>query len=80
VLANPNFTSLQTTKNFNADLLFTYLLHPNTAVYVGYNTNLENIDPTLAPDGSGGVNHLASGRLRNDGRNFFVKGSYLFRF
>ena len=80
VLANPNFTYLRTSKNFNADFLFTYLVHPNTAVYVGYNTNLENIDPTLAPDGLGGVNHQPQFRLRNDGRNFFVKASYLFRF
>jgi hypothetical protein len=26
------------------------------------------------------VNHVAGGRLRNDGRNVFVKASYLFRF
>ena len=31
----------------NFDVLFTYLLHPGTAVYVGYNSNLENIDPGL---------------------------------
>jgi hypothetical protein len=80
VLANPNFTSLQTSKNFNNDFLFTYLVHPNTAMYVGYNTNLENIDPELTPDGLGGVNHFPNLRLRNDGRNFFVKASYLFRF
>jgi hypothetical protein len=80
VLATPSFTSLQTSKNFNADFLITYLVHPSTAIYVGYNSNLENIDPTLAPDGNGGVNHLATGRLLNDGRNFFVKASYLFRF
>ena len=80
VLANPNFTYLQTSKNFNADFLFTYLVHPNTAVYVGYNSNLENIDPTLAPDHLGNVNHQPQFRLRNDGRNFFVKASYLFRF
>src|SRR5262249_35398281 len=46
-LANPNFSSLQTTKNMNFDVLFTYLLHPGTAVYVGYNSNLENVDPAL---------------------------------
>jgi len=80
VLANPNFTYLPTKKNFNADFLFTYLVHPNTAVYVGYNTNFENIDPTLAPDGLGGVNQQPQFRLRNDGRNLFVKASYLFRF
>ena len=80
VLANPNFTYLQTSKNFNADFLFAYLVHPSTAVYVGYNSNLENIDEAPMPDGLGGVNHVADGRLRNDGRNFFVKASYLFRF
>jgi len=80
VLANPLFTSLPTKKNFNADFLVTYLVHPNTAVYIGYNSNLENIDRLLTPDGGGGINHLPGGRLLNDGRNFFVKASYLFRF
>ena len=80
VLANPQFTYLQTSKNFNADFLFAYLVHPSTALYVGYNSNLENIDAVPIPDGLGGVNHVASGRLKNDGRNFFVKVSYLFRF
>jgi hypothetical protein len=80
VLANPLFTALETKKNFNADFLVTYLVHPSTAVYGGYNSNFENIDPSLTPDGSGGVTHLPGGRLQNDGRNFFVKASYLFRF
>jgi len=80
VLSNPNFTYLQTAKNFNADFLFTYLVHPSTALYVGYNTNLENIGEMLAPDGLGGINHDPTSRLHNDGRNFFVKASYLYRF
>ncbi len=80
VLANPAFTYLQTAKSFNADFLITYLVHPSTAIYVGYNSNLENIGSPLAPDGLGGLNHDANGRLRNDSRNFFVKASYLFRF
>ena len=79
MLANPNFTSLPTTKNLNADFLITYLLHPGTAVYVGYNSNLQNLDHhlLLAPDGS-----LLRTRdsLLNDSRQFFVKVSYLFRF
>jgi hypothetical protein len=41
---------------------------------------MENIDEVPIPDGLGAVNHVAGGRLRNDGRNFFVKASYLFRF
>ncbi len=78
VLANPGFTSVPTTKNLNADFLFTYLVHPSTAIYVGYNSNLENIvnPPHLDMEG----NLARDGRLINDGRNFFVKASYLFRF
>jgi hypothetical protein len=80
LLTNPANTSLKTSKRFNADFLITYLLHPNTAVYVGYNSNLENVLLPLQadPDATSG---LARGtRFHNDGRNFFVKASYLFRF
>ncbi|HWT87573.1 MAG TPA: DUF5916 domain-containing protein, partial [Candidatus Angelobacter sp.] len=78
-LANQNFTSLQTTKNFNADVLFTYLLHPGTAIYFGYNSNLQNLDPSLVPDKNGNLPRLQD-RYINDGRQLFVKVSYLFRF
>lgn len=78
VLATPTFTALETTKNFNADFLVTYLVHPNTAIYVGYNSNLENILDPPHNDPSGDL--ARGGRLINDGRNFFVKVSYLFRF
>jgi hypothetical protein len=78
VLANPAFTSLQTAKDFNADFLITYLVHPSTAVYVGYNSNLENVLSPLGADSDG--NLLRGTRFINDGRNFFIKASYLFRF
>jgi len=78
VLATPSFTALETTKNFNADFLVTYLVHPNTAIYVGYNSNLENILDPPHNDLNGDL--ARGGRLINDGRNFFVKVSYLFRF
>ncbi|HEY6185697.1 MAG TPA: DUF5916 domain-containing protein [Terriglobales bacterium] len=78
VLANPSFTSLPTSKNFNADFLITYLVHPSTALYVGYNSNLENLLSPLGVDSDG--NLLRGDRFINDGRNFFVKASYLFRF
>jgi hypothetical protein len=78
VLANPAFTYLETTKNFNADFLITYLVHPSTAIYVGYNSNLENVQLPLRNDVDGNLLH--GGRLRNDGRGLFVKASYLFRF
>lgn len=79
-LANQALTSLQTTKQFNADFLITYLLHPGTAIYVGYNSDLQNYDPTL------GVDPVTQNILRtrdgyiNDSRQFFVKVSYLFRY
>ncbi len=78
LLTNPAFTSLYTQKDFNADFLITYLVHPSTAFYIGYNSNLENLlDPPQA-DGNG--NLLYGQRFINDGRKFFVKVSYLFRF
>jgi len=73
------YTSLPTTKNFNTDILVTYLLHPGTALYVGYNTNQQNLDPSLQIDPILGAVRRGN-RLINDGRLFFVKISYLFRF
>src|SRR5205085_2348699 len=55
LLTNSNVSSLQTRKNFNADFLITYLLHPGTAVYVGYNSNLSNLDPRLIDTGTDGL-------------------------
>jgi hypothetical protein len=77
VLANPQFTSLETTKNFNADFLFTYLINPWTALYVGYNGNLQNLDlfPTTM-----GEQILRTPYFTHDARQFFVKFSYLLRF
>jgi hypothetical protein len=79
-LANPALTALSTTKQFNADFLITYLVHPGTAIYLGYNSDLQNYDPNLALDPStGGILRTRNGYI-NDGRQFFVKVSYLFRF
>ena len=88
-ISNPAFTTLQTTKSFNGDVLFTYLLNPGTAIYVGYNSDLANIDPALqricgglacAPgQGFDGLARTRNGFL-NDGRQVFVKLSYLFRY
>ena len=78
LLTNPLFSGLEQHKIFNADFLVTYLVHPGTAFYVGYNSNLQNLDP------AGISNHTGLFRTRssfmNDGRIFFVKVSYLFRF
>jgi hypothetical protein len=69
---------LPATKQFSTDILMTYLLHPGTALYVGYNNGLSNLrlDESLTP---------AAVRFQNSPTNrnsqlFFVKLSYLFRF
>ncbi len=87
LLSNPLYSSLQTTKNLNFDFLLTYLIHPGTALYLGYNSNLENIDPGLClhlagstecdPNGNGLIRD--PNRLINDGRQIFIKLSYLIR-
>jgi hypothetical protein len=74
------YTYLPTQKQFNTDFLITYLVHPGTAIYLGYNSDLQNLDvvpKTLTSPGS--VTNTANGYL-NDSRQFFVKVSYLFRF
>lgn len=78
LLPNPLYTSSIQSKNFNADFLVSYLVHPGTAFYVGYNSNLENLDAL-------GINtHIGLFRTNrsylNDGRTIFAKISYLFRF
>lgn len=73
--AGSPFTYLPTAKEFNADFLITYLVHPNTALYVGYNSDLQNlnVEPNI------GVFNTARGYI-NDSRQFFVKVSYQFRY
>ena len=85
-LANPGEASLLRTKQVGTEALFTWLPHPGTAIYVGYNDDLQNLDRALC-------NRLTSGacdpnntvpprstQFLNDGRQIFVKASYLFRF
>jgi hypothetical protein len=69
------YTFLPTQREFNADFLITYLVHPGTAIYVGYNSDLQNLNLQQ----NVGVSQTPKGYL-NDSRQFFVKVSYLFRF
>ncbi len=77
VLSNPMISSLSPTKNVNTDFLITYLVNPGTAVYLGYNSNLQNLDRRLIPTSTGLLTQ--PNVFINDGRQFFVKVSYLFR-
>jgi hypothetical protein len=74
------YTYLQTSRQFNADFLITYLIHPGTAIYVGYNSDLQNLAVVPGtPTMTGYVTNTPRGYL-NDSRQFFVKASYQFRF
>ena len=74
------YTYLPTQKEFNTDFLITYLLHPGTAIYIGYNSDLQNLNVIpQTPTSPGYVTNTAKGYI-NDSRQFFVKVSYLFRF
>src|SRR6185369_11268943 len=43
VRANPMLTSLESRRHLNADVLVAYQVNPWTALYVGYNGNLDNL-------------------------------------
>ena len=85
-LANPAETSLLRTKQVQTQALLTWLPHPGTAVYIGYNNDLQNLDRSLCNRLANGVcdpNNTVAPRAApflNDGGQVFVKASYLFRF
>jgi hypothetical protein len=65
------------TKQFTTDVLFTYLLHPGTAVYLGYNNGYSDLSLRAGPPpfvtAQGAPNNSTS-------RLFFIKVSYLLRY
>jgi hypothetical protein len=84
-LANPLETSLVRTKDLQTQALLTWLPHPGTAIYVGYNNDIQNYNHTLCSRVGGACDPtqpiLPRGTAYlNDGRQFFIKASYLFRF
>ena len=70
--ANPLLTSSRTGARLNTDVLFTYLVHPGTALYVGGNSNWTR--PWYGA--AGGI----TDQFVNDARQLFVKVSYLVRY
>jgi hypothetical protein len=70
-------TRLSPRRNVNVDLLLTRLINPWTALYVGFNTNAQNIE--LEPTATGARVALRESGLTPDARQFFVKVSYLLR-
>ena len=77
LLSDPLFTSLERAKQLNGDFLLTYRINHGTALYVGYNHDVQNYDPSLRLVGGSLVR--SNDQLLTDGRLFFVKFSYLLR-
>ncbi len=77
VRTNPALTSLETSRRLNGDLLMAYQVNPWTALYVGYNGNLQNLDLVETPTGPRLVRTREG--LVADSKQFFVKLSYLIR-
>lgn len=76
ILPNSSLVFLDRTKQLGLDFLFTYMLHPGTALHVGYTDLYENLrlDPHVSP-------YLQRSGFpdASTGRQVFVKLSYLFR-
>ncbi|MFP5226652.1 MAG: DUF5916 domain-containing protein [Acidobacteriota bacterium] len=86
-LPNAEYTDAANSKTLFADALFTYMPHPGTALYVGYIGNFANLDRALCTREQDGLCNPADpvlpptgSSLMNDGKNLYVKMSYLFRF
>lgn len=71
LITDRSLTATPTRHNLNADFLISYLVHPGTAIHVGYNSNMRRPGASVeGPDAD---------RFVNDSRQFFVKVSYLLR-
>ncbi len=73
---NPLLADMEHTKRLNYDFLFTYLVHPRTALYVGYSDRYENL--LLDPASAAGLRRTAD-FSHLTARQFFIKLSYAFR-
>jgi hypothetical protein len=62
-------------ENLNVDVLFRYVLNPWSALYVGFNNNESNLQLVENEDGT--TELVRSEDLARDGRQLFVKFSYL---
>lgn len=87
-IPHAEYTSLTNSRDIFGDALLTYLPHPGTAVYLGYTTDYQNLDPSLCTRLSNGtcdpdkpilpVSNSTS--FLNDERVIYMKINYLFRF
>jgi len=73
---NGSLVALENVKRLGADVLIAYLLHPGTALYLGYTDYYENLalDPTTSP-----LFQRTGAPGTSVGRQVFFKVSYLLR-
>jgi hypothetical protein len=77
VLPNSNLVTDDHVKRVSGDVLMTYMIHPGTALYVGYTDVYENaLLDRSAPQGW----RRAGAPTNSVGRQVFIKLSYLFHF
>ncbi len=86
-LPDPQYTDATNSKTLFADALFTYMPHPGTALYLGYIGNFANINRSLCTreldgicDPNDPILPPTYSSLMNDGKNLYMKVSYLLRF
>lgn len=77
VLPNASLVSMDPARRLGYDFLMSYLVHPGTALYIGYTDIYQNLllDPSRPP-----YLRIAGAPDLNTGRQVFVKLSYLLRF
>ena len=78
VLPTADLSSLERSKNLTGDVLLTYLVHPGTAIYVGYDNSLDNYNRNLLAQSA--VLERTRSDLLSTAASFFVKFSYLYQF
>lgn len=86
-IPNHQFTAQQNSKDFFSDILLSYVPHPGTAIYLGYTSDSQNLNPALCArletgqcDPNGVFLNHTGDSLLNDKRGIYLKVSYLLRF
>ena len=76
VLQNPALVDMERQKRVTGDVLLTYLIHPGTALYIGYTDQLEN---RAIEDAAPPFLIRTPYPSATTGRQLFIKASYLIR-
>jgi len=66
VLPNEQLVNLEREKRLKVDVLATYILHPGTALYIGYGDPYENLLPLFSSVYDCGARHARAVTERSD--------------